>query len=250
MSINVFGWEENDEDSTQTVEAEVNVEAEVVPETVELDGEAVVLSGKSHATFEAGTNYLEAQRSEAAIRETLATSDAEKTALNAQIELIRTSMQAQIDELRKRVHAIDEDTFDLRRSLREAARRTETMLRLFRQAMQNELAMDAFKSSALEFDRITAGLHWREFAFDHQIEGGKWLAANPRCILGDKMGLGKSLTSLIACDMLQAQRVLIIVPDDIVSNFVHEVYKWAPHRQVITLGKTAKDQRAAGIQLL
>jgi SNF2 family DNA or RNA helicase len=124
------------------------------------------------------------------------------------------------------------------------------MQRLFRQAIQNEMAAERFKENSILFDEITAGLHWREFAYPHQIEGGKYLAANGRVILGDKMGLGKSLTSLIACDMLKSQRVLIVVPDDVVSNFAHEVYKWAPHRQVISLGKMSKAERAAGLTLL
>ena len=217
---------------------------------VEVDGKQVVLDPKKNATYQAGQDYLSAKAEEDSIRSQLSQTDALRKALTAEIDEIKRVAQESADEIRKRIHVIDEETYDLRKSLRDSVRRVEALLRLFRQAIQNETAMESFKASAVEFDRITAGLHWREFAFDHQIEGGKYLAANRRVILGDKMGLGKSLTSLIACDMLQAQRVLIIVPDDIVSNFVHEVYKWAPHRRVLQLGKKTKDERAALIDLL
>jgi len=43
--------------------------------------------------------------------------------------------------------------------------------------------------------------------------------------------------------MLQAQRVLVIVPDDVVSNFVREIEHWAPHRFMVTLGKETKQYR-------
>jgi len=254
MSESIFDFDDDDifgeVSDTATTEAAAKV-IEVPP--AQYSGEEpvkYVLDPKNAATFEAGTNYSEAAKAEAAIREQLHSYDERKAEINAAMDAIRAEMQAKLDALRAEITVIDEETYDLRRSLREATRRTEQMLRLFRQAIENEMALKAFKDNALKFDDITAGLHWREFAFDHQIDGGKYIAANKRVILGDKMGLGKSLTALIACDMMQAQKILIIVPDDVVSNFVHEVYKWAPHRQVITLGKMSKDMRAAGITML
>src|SRR5690606_37431529 len=69
-------------------------------------------------------------------------------------------------------------------------------------------------------------------------------------ILGDKMGLGKSLTSLAAADMRMVDRLLIIVPDDVVSNFVREVRHWAPHRSVVMLGKQPKAVRSMAVEVL
>lgn len=245
MSVNVFGFEQ-DEDNEVIVAEPTNYEVVVV------DGNSIVLDPNEHTepVIDTGTNYLEALADEAKIRAELADADARKNELNKQIEELRKSIQEQIDAKRQEIHEIDEATYDKRRSLREAVQRVDQMLRLFKQALDNELASERFKAASLNFDEITAGLKWRQFAFPHQIEGGKYLAANRRVILGDKMGLGKSLTSLIACDMMEAQRILIIVPDDVVSNFVNEVYKWADHRQVITLGRMSKAERAQGIMLL
>lgn len=225
---------------------------EKVYEVLNIDGQIVTLDPEKHTppVIDAGTNYVAALADEARIRAELADADKRKADLNAEIEALRKSIQEQIDAKRQEIHQIDTDTFDKRRELREAVQRVDQMLRLLRQAIDNEMATERFKAAALNFDEITADLKWRKFAYPHQIEGGKYLAANKRVILGDKMGLGKSLTSLIACDMMEAQRILIIVPDDVVTNFVNEVYKWADHRQVITLGRMTKGERAAGITLL
>jgi SNF2 family DNA or RNA helicase len=77
-----------------------------------------------------------------------------------------------------------------------------------------------------------------------------FLAVNNQCILGDKMGLGKTLTSLIACDMMMSKRVLIVVPADIVRNFELEAKRWAPHRTTIAMYKMTKLERNSMFQIL
>ena len=232
---------------------EVEVKSEITDyrEVPMTSGEIIILNPKVHTpeVIVTGNDYLDAFNKEQALKSELDVHDARKAELQRQIDLIRKTMQQQIDTLSTEMHAIEESVYDLRKAWREAARNVDSLMRLFRQALENELAGERFRAAAIEFDSITAGLKWREFAFPHQIDGGKYLAANRRVILGDKMGLGKSLTSLIACDMLQAQRILIIVPDDVVSNFAHEVVKWAPHRQVWALGKLTKAERAATLQM-
>lgn len=214
-------------------------------------GETVILNPAVHTAevITTGTEYLTAFENEQRLKSQLDVHDAKKLELQKQVDAIRKAMQSQIDELTSQIHAIEESVYDLRKEWREAARNVDSLMRLFRQALENELAGQKFREAAIEFDAITAGLKWREFAFPHQIDGGKYMAANRRVILGDKMGLGKSLTALIACDMLKSQKILIIVPDDVVSNFAHEVVKWAPHRQVWALGKLTKAERAATIQM-
>lgn len=237
-----------------------NVEPAV--DKTEPTGEVVTIAGpneeieswhldpKKAETYRAGLNVINAQAELDVITGALSTYDNREKELKAAIDLIRAEMQAKIDAMREEMHQIQVESYDLRKAYREATRNVEQLQRLFRQALDNELASERFVSEAIRFDELTNDLYWRKFAFEHQVEGAKYLAANNRVILGDKMGLGKSLTSLIACDMLQSQRVLIVVPDDVVSNFVHEVYKWSPHRTVMTLGKMSKAERASGLAVM
>lgn len=101
-----------------------------------------------------------------------------------------------------------------------------------------------------EFDRITQMYQWREFAYGHQIDGARRLASARRGILGDKRGLGKSLTSLIWADMLDAKKVIIFAPKDVLDNFKREIDHWVPHRHVAILGGMPKGQRSLFLSLL
>lgn len=109
---------------------------------------------------------------------------------------------------------------------------------------------ERLKREAQEFDRITQMHQWREFAFEHQIDGARRLASARRGILGDKRGLGKSLTSLIWADMLGAKRVLIFAPKDVLHNFHREIEHWTPHRHAAVLGGMPKLQRDMFLKLL
>ena len=74
-------------------------------------------------------------------------------------------------------------------------------------------------------------------AFSHQIEGAIHLAITRQALLGDKRGIGKSLTSLIWLDLIEARKVIVICPSDTMDNFIREVKLWTPHRSCIKLGK-------------
>ena len=248
----VFSW---DESGPKVIGADGYIEVrdpkthEII-EYVTLGEEKIDLTDKGIATHKAALDYMRAVDEEAAIRLTLKEADDKKAALTKTMDNFRETMQAELNRMRGEINQIDEDTYDARKALREAVKRTEMLARLLRQALENEMALAKFKDNSLKFDALTFGLSWREFAYPHQIDGGKYMAANQRIILGDKMGLGKSLTSLIACDMLRSQKVLIIVPDDIVGNFVHEVARWSPHRNVTSVGKMSKEMRNMMLTML
>lgn len=77
----------------------------------------------------------------------------------------------------------------------------------------------------------------------YQIDGAVHLAVAQRAMLGDDMGLGKSLTALITCDMTDAQKVIVVCPTDTMHNFAREVRLWTPHRAPVVLGRLPRDQR-------
>ena len=220
--------------------------------SVHIDEKTVVLDPKEHTNevVTKGNEYLDALTNEQGLKDALDVFDNRKKELQKQIDELKKSIQDQITAMTTELYDIDVASRDLRRTYREAQKVVDGLLRQFRQALDNELASQRMIEAGKAFDEKTQNFKWRQFAFPHQIEGAKYLAANGRVILGDKMGLGKSMTSLIACDMMESKKVLIIVPDDVVSNFIHEVVKWAPHRQVWGLGKLTKAERAATFELM
>lgn len=66
--------------------------------------------------------------------------------------------------------------------------------------------------------------------FDYQFEGARWLASRKRGALGDDPGLGKSAQAIAACDMIEAQSVLVICPASLAINWEREVQKFAKTR--------------------
>lgn len=162
-----------------------------------------------------------------------------------------------VNDLRRKQSEIDNETFDARRRMRELERQINAVSTRYDQALANAELRARYKELSDEFDRITAGAPWREFAFDHQITGAKKLAAAKRAILADKRGLGKSLTSLVYADMVEANRVLAIVPNDTIGNYLREVNHWTQdpisknsYRNPVTiagLGKGERDMVMTGI---
>lgn len=81
---------------------------------------------------------------------------------------------------------------------------------------------------------------WKNYAFDHQWEGASTLALHESGLLADEMGLGKTLSAIMYLDMVKAERVLVVTPNDTNSNFTMELAMWAKHRFVWSLAGADK----------
>lgn len=163
-----------------------------------------------------------------------------------------SELKTQYDEIERTLKAVWRERQELIRE--QEARRNDIRLKekeLDRQRRLQEAQekrkkiLEAFEEAGAKLDDLTASAKWREFAFDHQIEGGKRLAVAKRGILADKRGLGKTLTSLIWLDMVQAKRVIVIAPNDIVPQFEEEIREWAPNRTILSLRGMTPGERTA-----
>jgi SNF2 family DNA or RNA helicase len=168
---------------------------------------------------------------------------ADKKRLEDEIKSIREAMQAQIDEKQQAIREIDVELWDTRSKIRSLKMEIDALRRALTLELENARKTEEYKSNALEFSKRIANFHYIDRILPHQKEGAFVLATSGRAILGDKRGLGKTLTSIATLDALQVQKVLIVVPDDVLSNFVNEIAYWAPHRTVFPVGKMPKAQR-------
>lgn len=126
-------------------------------------------------------------------------------------------------------YALNEEEQILRNLEKDKAR----ALRLKEAEAKRHELLERFNKTSAELDELTKDAKWRGFAYEHQIVGGKRLAIANRGILGDKRGLGKTLTSLIYLDMVQAKKILVIAPNDVVPQFIGEIMAWADKRQIL-----------------
>lgn len=155
------------------------------------------------------------------------------------------SKHREINQLQSQKLVIENQAWEIKRKLQE----TETLLNATSKqlsvAEENEKAKAQFQYLAAQFDEAVTAFYWGKFAKPYQIEGAKKLAVAKRAILGDKRGLGKTLTSIAAADLGGSRKILVIVPNDIMGNFNREIQYWAPHRPVHIIGGLPKIQRQA-----
>lgn len=85
------------------------------------------------------------------------------------------------------------------------------------------------------FLTLADGKRWALRALPHQWSGACFGAVARRFILGDDMGVGKTLTSIGWMDLVGAKRVLLIAEANICPQFAKEVRDWSPHRRVIEI---------------
>lgn len=79
-------------------------------------------------------------------------------------------------------------------------------------------------------------------ALPYQIDGAIHLSIAGSGFLGDKRGLGKTLTSLIYCDYNRSQRIIIVSPSDTMDNFDREIKLWS-NRTPIKIKGMSKAER-------
>ncbi len=68
--------------------------------------------------------------------------------------------------------------------------------------------------------------------FKHQVSGVEWLTTRPRAGLFDDQGLGKTITAIVAADLLSIKRILVLVPTVAAYNWLHELRMWSSGRRV------------------
>lgn len=160
-----------------------------------------------------------------------------------EIRLQEQALKAQILELALKRQELDAERDRARREARAKEQVLELARQKYKTFMSDKAIADQLKQKAEEFKNKTLGAPWREWAFDHQIDGATRAATATRCILGDKRGLGKTLTSIIWMDMVGAKKTLVFAPKDVLRNFGREIEHWAPNRKYVVLGGMPKKER-------
>lgn len=127
-----------------------------------------------------------------------------------------------------------------------------------------------------DLDTAVATAKWFAAAFKHQFEAAKKITMYRRMILADAPGLGKTLTALAACDLIQAatanarpdnpydyrpdvkqkgvpqqcgKKILYICPAPLIKNVMREVRLWSD-RSATPLGKQPRQVRNFIIETL
>ena len=121
-----------------------------------------------------------------------------------EITELRTKQISETSDLENEANDLSSEQWDAQTAARRAEQHLNDLMRQLDIARRANLKKAEFATLENRWDLMTMGAPWREWAKDHQISGGKKATYEGRMILADTMGLGKTLTSLIAIDMIEA----------------------------------------------
>lgn len=183
-------------------------------ELVQIEGEEKVLEGEIFVIDEDLTDLIK-----------------EKQRLNELLEQVNRKIR---DNQAKRF-----STNDL---LRKTQRNKEGLkLRESEMLRVVKLEEEELKSFELMWERaVEKNFKWVPYIKKHQKEAALKIAQNGSCLLGDEMGLGKSLTAIAAADLADAKRIAVFAPANVTNTFFDEFKMWAPHRQAIPMKSATK----------
>ena len=155
-------------------------------------------------------------------------------------------LMEQVANIKRRQREIEAKRYQREVELREKQRQKDAAKLKLDEAKKFKALQEQKASNfeAMVAEAKAAKYEWVDYAMPHQWEGALSLAHYGSAILADETGLGKTITSIMSLDLKKAKKVLVLVPNDIVSNFYAEFAMWAPHRNVIPLSGASKHMRA------
>ena len=75
---------------------------------------------------------------------------------------------------------------------------------------------------------------------DYQEKGAKYALLHHYCVIGDRMGLGKTPQG-IAVSLKTGSKTLVVCPADLRLNWEHEFYKFAKKKPAVAVIESSKD---------
>lgn len=131
-------------------------------------------------------------------------------------------LNSQIAALRLEISRNKDAKFAVTQKIRIAVRDKESVERKLELEREAALIQKSLEEKRKEAEEILAAAPWADIAKEFQIEGA--LQLPERGLLGDKRGLGKTLTSLIWRRVQKSKKTLVCLRREVASDFIKEIY--------------------------
>jgi non-specific serine/threonine protein kinase len=170
-----------------------------------------------------------------------------------QFELKSTDEQealvnGQIAALRLELAKLRDARYGIKQKLKTTQYDRESVVRKLELEKEAAIIQKSIEERRAEAEDILKDAPWRETAFDWQIEGA--LRLPERALIGDKRGLGKTLSSLIWRRLQRSKKTLICLRREVASDFIKEIYIREPDLFVYPLlGATSETRNIAAMLL-
>lgn len=165
-----------------------------------------------------------------------------ETQQNEELERLNKA-RALVEQLLKEHTDTDKAVQKRRNEIAETRKELEREERLAASREQSEYVRTKQSEYEALFHQRAEGHVWYEGMLPHQWQGMMFGAVAKRWILGDVPGLGKTWQSVGWLDLVEAKRVIVVVPADICDQWAGEAMTLAPHRHVTNLYKKTPKRR-------
>lgn len=160
-------------------------------------------------------------------------------------EAIREA-EAKLRQARENKRALETKAHGLKYKRSQLTTKVRDLENKLSKAELEKFKNEEYAKRSAEIDELARMFPWFEHIKTHQFEAAKQITVlGGRAVLGDKRGLGKSLTALATADLLKAKKIVVISKGEILRNFLHEVKKWRPNSQcpVLSIVSEKKSHR-------
>ena len=161
---------------------------------------------------------------------------------------ISDELQAQMQAIKIKLARITDHRTAAKRRSAELLKERDSVMR--KRDLENEakLLNDEVARRKAEVAELIRDAPWFDAAFDWQIEGA--IRLPERALLGDRRGLGKTLSSIIWRRIHKVKRTLVCLRKEVAHDFIKELYLREPGVLVYNLvGKNSSDREFAAMLL-
>lgn len=158
------------------------------------------------------------------------------------------TFNAQIASLRLEIAKLRDAKFSTNQKIRVAHKEKESVERKLELEREAALIQKSLEEKRKEAEEILATAPWKDIAFDWQIDGA--LKLPERALLGDKRGLGKTLSALMWRRFQGSKKTLICLRKEVASDFIKEIGIREPGLFVYSmLGANSESRKMAAMLL-
>lgn len=178
------------------------------------------------------------------LEETIAELSSEVEAKNLQESILNAKMAA----LQLEIRQLRDARTEVKKKIKTKEYDRASVIRKIELEKEAEAIEKSLNEKRAEAQLLIADAPWLEDAFDWQIDGA--IRLPERALLGDKRGLGKTLSALIWRRLRKSKKTLVCLRKEVADDFIKEVNIREPGLFIFPmLGSTSDDRKFAAMLL-
>jgi SNF2 family DNA or RNA helicase len=158
------------------------------------------------------------------------------------------ALNAQIAALRLEIARLKDTRVAIRQARRQADHDKQSAERKYELEMKAKQIEEELSAKREMAEKLIKDAPWRDAAFDWQIDGA--LRLPERALLGDRRGMGKTLSAIIWRRVQNAKRTLVCLRKEVAYDFIKELNLREPGLFVYSLIASSPQERQIAAMLL